>query len=445
MIERYTPKTMGALWSLSAKFRTWLVVSLAILEAKAKTGMISLEVYRQIRRHARVNTKRVLWWDEGPGGMHHDMQAFTETVKESLRRAGLDESVIGQFNNGITSYDIEDSALSLMLVRACQVLLPLIEGLRKALLIRASEHKSTLMMGLTHGQAAEPITLAVKMLNFVAMLDRDVERLIQAMEGVRVGRLAGAVGVYGHLGPDMEVAVCEALGLKSPAISTQILHRDCHAALMSALTTLGGNVGHIAHNFWRMVQFPRCEAREPFPKGKRGSSALPHKRNPNRLEQLRGMAEELVGYQTIMTLAIQTDDERAIDQSCQERINWPDAFALVAHMLTSLTKIVAGIEFFPEQMLANIAKIKGLHGSSYVKDLLLDKGITHLDFDGEEVQTYKWVQGCAFEAWQRQVELTDVLRERGIDNLVDPDELTVCFDPWRGLRHVPVIYERFGI
>ncbi|HLC43966.1 MAG TPA: lyase family protein, partial [Patescibacteria group bacterium] len=184
---------------------------------------------------------------------------------------------------------------------------------------------------------------------------------------------------------------------------------------------------------------------EPFPKGKRGSSAMPHKRNPNRLEQLRGMAEELVGYQTIMTLAIQTDDERAIDQSCQERINWPDAFALVAHMLTSLTKIVAGIEFFPEQMLANIAKIKGLHGSSYVKDLLLDKGITHLDFDGEEVQTYKWVQGCAFEAWQRQVELTDVLRERGIDNLVDPDELTVCFDPWRGLRHVPVIYERFGI
>jgi len=172
---------------------------------------------------------------------------------------------------------------------------------------------------------------------------------------------------------------------------------------------------------------------------------MPHKKNPISLEQLRGMAQLMIGYQTVMKLSIITYDERAIDQSCQERVCWPDAFSIVAYMLEKLTVVVEGILFFPDQMLANIAKTLGQPGSPYVKDALLELGVSHIDFNGETLQTYNWVQRCAHEAWDRHVDLIEVLRERGIARYLSEDELSACFDPWRGLCYLDEVYKRFGI
>lgn len=444
MIRRYTPKEMGGHWSDQSKYDHWLRVSLAILETKAEMGMIPLDAVSLIHAHATVDVERVEYWDEGPGGMRHDMQAFTETVKESLRAAAVDEEVVALFNKDVTSYDIEDSALSLMLCEAVGIIMPLISGLEQALFDLAKEHEETLMMGLTHGQPAEATTLALKLLNFREMVKRDYGRLIVASEAVRVGRLAGAVGNYGHLGPEAEAITCERLRLRS-GLSTQIIHRDVHANLMDTLATAAANIGHIAHNLWLMCQWPRCEAREPFGKNQRGSTQMPHKKNPITLERLRGMAQQMIGYQTVAKMAVITYDERAIDQSCQERINWPDAFCLLAYMLEKLTKLLPNMVFFPQAMQANIEKTKGQLGSSYVKDLLLSQGVTHLVYGDEEVQTYDWVKNCAHEAWERQVHLSDVLIERGILEMVSAESLEACFDLHRGLEHLSEIYDRYGL
>lgn len=446
MIARYTPKVLGRHWSLTTKYKTWLNVSLAILWAKVMMSPISWEHYKLIKKHARVNVKRITELDEGPGGFNHDMNAFNEQIKESLRAKGVPEEVVGLFNQGITSYDVEDSAFSLLLVKVCDIILPELCALIETLRQRASESTDTILMGITHGQAAEVTTLALKLLGYVDILERDVERISTAKEAVRYGRLAGAVGNYGHLGTEMERIVMERLGLKAPKISTQILHRDRHAALMDAIALMSENVGHIAHNLWQMCQFPRMEAREPFLKGQRGSTQMPHKKNPIMLERMRGMAIIVRGYSQMIRSAVATSDERAIDQSCIERVAWPDGTCLALYMLQKLNGVVAKIEFFEDQMLANINYTRGVLGSSYIKDLLLAKGKETMDYWGEQMQIYPWVQACAFEAWNSHGEhMREVVMEMGILEFVTLGELEACFDNQRHLEFVGEVYERFGI
>lgn len=446
MIRRYTPKALGPVWSLSAKYNSWLKVSLAILLAKVRLGMISSQDYEQIKRNARVNVRRITELDEGPGGFNHDMNAFNHQVKESLRSKGVPEETIGLFNQGVTSYDVEDSGFSLILLQVGGIVLPAARQLVGTLRQRAHEHTDTLVMGITHGQAAEVTTLGLKLLGFVDMLDRDIERITTAQYMMRYGRLAGAVGNYGHLGTELEKEVMGILGLKSPRISTQILHRDRHAAYMDSFALLAENLGHIAHNLWQMCQFPRLEAREPFKKGQRGSTQMPHKKNPIMLERMRGMTIMVRAYCLMIKSAVATSDERAIDQSCIERVAWPDGTCLVLYMLEKLEGIVSKIEFFDEQMARNIRLTRGVLGSSYIKDLLLEKGISELDYRGQSQETYRWVQSCAFEAWDDgNRHMRDVVIGLGILDHVTEAELEGCFDNQRHLVHVGEVYERFGI
>lgn len=445
MIARYTPKALKGHWSLSKKYNMWLTVSLAILWAKATMGLVSWQDYKLIKKYARVNVKRITELDEGPGGFNHDMNAFNEQIKEILRAKGVNEETVGLFNQGVTSYDIEDSAFSLILVKAGDIILPALCRLVETLRERASQNTATLVMGITHGQAAEVTTLGLRLLSFVDMLERDIDRITVAQEAMRYGRLAGAVGNYGHLGTELEKQVMATLGLKAPSISTQILHRDRHAAYMDAIALMAENLGHIAHNLWQMCQFPRMEAREPFKKGQRGSTQMPHKKNPIMLERMRGMAVMVRSYCLMIKTAVSTSDERTIDQSCIERVAWPDGTCLALYMLEKLDGVVAKVEFFGQQMLHNIEYTRGVLGSSYIKDLLLAKGIGIMDFSGEPQEIYKWVQSCAFEAWDAGQHMSDVVVEQGILDFVTSEELEACFNNQRHLEHVGEVYDRFGI
>lgn len=445
MIERYTRPEMRELWDPRTKFGMWLKVELAVLAARMEWGEVSPDEYNAILQKADFTVERINELDEGPGGFRHDMLAFIETCKETMRAAGLPEAWIGRFHEGVTSYDIEDPAFCLLLVHSADLILTEIAKLHDALFARAREHKETLVMGITHGQAAEVTTLAARMLNWVDALERDSARILSAQLELKVGKFSGAVGIYGDIDPRIEECACIRLGLQPAKTSTQIIHRDRHAAYMAALCVLAGNLGHIAHNLRLMCSFSRLEAREPFRKGQRGSSRMPHKKNPIVLERIRGMAAQMRGYLSPVMEMIATDDERSIDQSCVERISWTDATTLIHYMLYQLTNVVSGMEFFPETMLANIDRTLGQCGSGYVKNLLFEKGAPELQFQGQSMSVYDWVQECSFKAWGEQMHLKDVMIGEGVLSVVSEEELNRCFDYSHYVRHAHVIYERFGI
>jgi adenylosuccinate lyase len=436
---------MRELWDPARKFGTWLSVELAVLAARMEWGEVSPDEYSAILQKADFTVERINELDEGPGGFRHDMLAFIETCKETMRAAGLPEAWIGRFHESVTSYDIEDPAFCLLLVQSADLILTEIAKFRDALFARAREHKETLVMGITHGQAAEVTTLATRMLNWVDALERDSARILSAQLELKVGKFSGAVGIYSDMDPRIEECTCIRLGLKPAKIATQIIHRDRHAAYMAALCVLAGNLEHIAHNLWLMCSFPRLEAREPFRKGQRGSSAMPHKKNPVVLERIRGMAAQMRGYLGSIMEMIATYDERSIDQSCVERLSWPDATTLVHYMLYQLTSVISDMQFFPETMRANIDKTLGQCGSGYVKNLLFSKGVAQLTFQGQPMTVYDWVQECANKAWEEQRHLREVMVEEGVLEHVSQSDLNRCFDYNHYVRNAPIIYKRFGI
>jgi len=434
---------MAATWSLQTKYSLWQRVSLAILQAKQQCNMIPAGTFEAISGSIGFTVERITELDEGPTGFHHDLHAFVETCKETMRRQGVPEAVIAHLHKDVTSYDVEDSAFSLQVLEATDQIIASLRELRSALYDRACEFKLVPMVGITHGQAAEIITLGLKLLNYVDIVDRDLERLTILREDMRVGRLAGAVGNYGHLRPEMEKRVCKILGLKPARISTQILHRDRHADLFHSCVLVACNLEHIDHNLWLMCQFPRMEAREPFKAGQRGSSQMPHKRNPHKIERIRGLAAQVRGYEGPIKEMVMTFDERAIDQSSVERISWVDGTTLVHYMINQLTQIMRGMVFFPERLQHNIDLTLGLLSSGYVKDLLLPRATTLL-YKGELQPVYTFVQSCAFEAWERQVHLQVVLYEQGVLGVASKDEIEACFDPQQSLQYVEAKFEEFA-
>lgn len=445
MIRRYTRPEMAKVWADDQKYAHWLRVELAVLEAKAIDCSVTAAQLETIKAHAGFTVARIEELDEGPNGFHHDLLAFVETVKETMRAAGVDDATAGLFHVGLTSYDIEDNALVLHLRSAFEPIIAALKQTRETLYGRALEHRLTPMLGLTHGQAAEVITLGVKVLNYVDVLDQHIERIELVLEDLRVGRLSGAVGTYGHLGPQIEAATCAILGLEPVRIATQIINRSRFADLMNSLALLAADIEHIADGLWEMCSYPRMEAREKFGALRRGSSQMPHKRNPNVLERLRGLAKAVRGYQMMLMESIATRDERAIDQSSVERIVWPDATTTVHYMLYQLNRVVGEMEFFPEQMGRNLAATRGMLGAGFVKDALLRHGITSLDYEGESVPTYVFVQQCCFEAWELpDTELMTVLQQRGVCELVPEDELAACFNNDQHLAYVDEIFGRFA-
>lgn len=443
MIERYSLPEMARIWDLQSKYAGWLRVELAVLQVKERYELVPTGTFEKMEATADFSVERITELDEGPGGFHHDLLAFVESCKETMQSKGVDAAVIAHFHKDVTSYDIEDSAFVLQIRQATDLIITELKRVIQCMGERALAEKYTPMIALTHGQAAEINSLGLKLLNYYHLLIRDHDRLTSALQDLAYGRLAGAVGNYGHLGPELEEAVCEILGLETESVSTQILHRAAHANLFNALVVLASDVGHVAHNLWLMCQFPRQEAREGFKKGQRGSSQMPHKRNPHKLERLRGLAAQMRGYQGPIMEMIATADERAIDQSSVERISWADGCILLHYMVDSLRKVVADMEFFPNQMQANVDRLLGVWASGHVKDLILSKGVSEWPYQNDPQPIYRFVQSCAFEAWEQQVHLREVLGRQGLGSILGLEELESCFDQGRALQHVDEVFSRF--
>jgi len=450
MIPRYTKSEMAAVWTEQAKFGHWVQSVLAVLSTLARRGEIDPITFTQIAEKVTFDLARVHELDRK---FNHDAQALIEAAKESLVREGLSEKAVALFGMKITSYDMEDPAFSTMIGQALNLIEAAIDQTTKVLKRRMYEFRDTLCIFQTHGQAAVPGYLGIKFARWVAMLERDKARLHHCRERVRVGKFSGAGGVYDELSPEIEVEACAYLGLGIADGTSQIIHRDRHAEVMCVLAICGCDIAQIANELWLMCSYPRSEAREYFDPNQRGSSAMPHKRNPITLERLRGMSSLPRSYAMAALEQVMTYDERAIDQSCVERVIWPDATILLHYMLVTLEATVDRMVFFPERMKENFRNLQGIWAAQYVKNELLMAGVTELPFthpDGqvEVLPTYKWVQACAFAAWDVDTNrpirpLREVLLDQGILQFLPTQKFEECFDLKMILRYAEAIYLRY--
>ncbi|MFA5021127.1 MAG: adenylosuccinate lyase, partial [Patescibacteria group bacterium] len=395
-------------------------------------GELDSVVAVRIRQDAKFTVARI---HEIEDETKHDLLAFVQAVRENLRPKDRPE-----FHRGMTSYDTEEIPTSLRLTESLRVVREELEGLRRVIAVQAVAHKKTLKMGRTHGQAAEPTTLGLVMLGWYDFFGRDLDRLTAANDVAAVGKIAGAVGTYGELGPEIEKAVCESLRLRPALHSTQILHRDRIAQVMAALAVLAGNIEHVAICFRLMGQSDFCEVREPFGKGQKGSSRMPHKKNTITTEQLTGMARVVRGNNMAALEEIATWEERDISQSCVERIILPDTFHLIHYMIKKLTWVLEKMEVLPTNMERNMARSRGCIYSGVVKDLLLGWG-----WEAEGV--YNLMQSLSFRAIDTETQLLSLLFDQPeiqqvIVDLVRQVELESCFDPWRGLQHLDEVFAR---
>lgn len=438
MIPRYKRKGMDEIWRDQNKYQKWLDVELAVLKAKVELDLIPEEVLMHIENNASFTVKRI---EEIDKEIEHDMIAFIMTVQENL-----DPKFAGEFHKGLTSYDIEEPAMALLLQTSVQTIIRDIVILREAILKRAKEHKWTIMAGRTHAQTAEPITLGFKLLNWNYAFERNLTLLKQVREVISYAKISGAVGVYGDIDPRIEKIVCQNLKpafweFSPPKISTQILQRDRHAQMMSALAITAATIEKIATDIRLLSQTEIQELREPFKKKQKGSSAMPHKENPIICERLCGQARIIRANLMVAIENIATWHERDITQSSAERIIFADSFELLDYMLNKLTWVIEGMKVFPENMLANLEKIQGTWASQKVKTLLLNKGV-------EPEETYRLVQKSCFEAIKQKKHLKDIILGKRPDLFAskkDTAELESCFDYKRHLKHIDEIFRRFGL
>jgi len=430
MIDRYCYPQMKALWELESKYRHWLEVELTVCDAQAELGLIPQEAARAIRQKASFTVERIA---EIEKETDHDMIAFIKACTENMG----DEQRF--FHLGMTSYDIEDTALGLQLTKACDLLLQDIEELMQALKERALEHKHTLMMGRTHGVHAEPITFGMKLAVWFAEMQRNAERLQHARETVRYGKISGAVGTYANVDPRLELLVCEKLGLKPSPASTQILQRDRHAEYLTTLAIIAGSLEKFATEIRNLQRTDILEVEEPFKKGQRGSSAMPHKRNPITCERICGQARVVRANALIGLENIALWHERDLTNSSAERVALPDSSCLVDYMLRRFTQVMRGLIVYPERMRENLERTHGVIHSQQVLLALIDKGWTREN-------AYQLVQAKAMQAWTERRSFKELLEaEPSISQTLTPEELDACFDPSYHLRHVEHIFQRVGI
>jgi len=452
MIKRYTKSPIGEDWLDHKKYKYWVDSCCAVLYGQWQEGEIGDKIYYTLLKNPDFDLARV---EELDKKFKQDAQALIESVKEYMRAQGLCEEIIAHFGNRITSYDMEDPALVRLILDSVRTITLELENLIGVFRNRAREHKTTQCLAITHGQPAGIIYLGIRFCSYINALERDLKRISQAIALLSVGKFSGAFGIYDELDPVIEELGCAFLGLETPEINSQIIHRDRHAGVMSALIILACNLEHIAHNLWQMCQFPRNEAREYFdPFNQRGSTAMPHKKNPWQLERIRGMAGIMRGYIVPALENIRTWDERSMDGSSVERVIWPDATTLVHFMLISLREIFSKMEFFPEIMQENIDRLNGVYAAQYIKNELREQGIANLLFDRGEAytfeSTYDWVKWCALTSWDYKQNKSikpfiKVLSEQGIFSVLNNHIVKRCFDPAYILRNTETIYERFGL
>ena len=416
---------MSRVWSEEAKLEHWLAVELAVIDAWAHIGVVPTGSARSVRERARVPTpERVA---ELERTTNHDVAAFVDAVASELGREGR------WFHYGLTSSDVVDTALALTVQGAGTLIRAGIDRALDAVVVRAEEHRHTVMIGRTHGVHAEPTTFGLKLLGWAFQLERDRERLDHALSGMRVGKLSGAVGTYATTTPEVERIACEALGLEAAPTSTQILQRDRHAELLSTLAILASSLDRFALEIRHLARTEVREVEEPFGRGQKGSSAMPHKRNPIVSERICGLARLVRGYALVGLENVALWHERDISHSSAERVALPDAFLAVDYMLDRFSWLVEGLVVRPERMRANLEATGGLFFSQRLLLALVESGL-------ERDDAYRMVQRHAMRAWDEGLEFQSLVRS-------DPElaarvELEEVFDLGSYTRHVDVVFGR---
>ena len=429
MIERYTRPEMARVWSEQKKAEKWLQIEIAVCEAWAKRGVVPTEALAKIRK-AKFDLDK---WAEYEREMHHHFNAWLRSVSDSLG----DESRFIHF--GLTSYDVEDTALALRLMEATELMEKGVAELMEAIAALAKEHKTTAMMGRSHGVHAEPISFGLKLAGWYDEMRRNSHRLIDAKEQISYGKISGPVGSHATVPPDLEDEVCGDLGLMVEPISTQIVHRDRHAYFIGTLAVIAASLDKFATEIRHLQRTEVLEVEEPFSPGQTGSSSMPHKRNPEKSERISGLARLMRGYSMTSLDNVALWHERDISHSSAERVVLPDACTVLDYMLNLFAYIVRGLQVYPERMKENMEASYGLVFSQRVMLALIDKGMTRQD-------AYKVVQANAMKSWEARTPYLDfLLDDEYIRSKLSRDELASLFDYRWYLRHVDASFERIGL
>lgn len=427
VIDRYSLPVMRDLWSEETKFQTWLEVELAVCDAWCKRGKIPNADLKRLHQKSKFSIRRI---DRIESKVKHDVIAFVSAVAENVGPSGR------YLHLGMTSSDLVDTALAVRLKKASELILDELENLSKTLAKKAQKYKYTLMIGRTHGIHAEPITFGLKLGLWLNEIERNRKRIESAKHSISYGKISGAVGTYAFIPPAIEKEVCKSLGLKPAEISNQIIQRDRHAEVLTTLAILGGTIEKICTEIRHLQRTEVLEAEEPFTEGQKGSSAMPHKRNPVTCEQLCGLARvvrtnALAGIENIALW-----HERDISHSSVERIILPDSTTLIHYMLNKLNYVLKDLIVYEKNMKENINRTHGLIFSQQVLLALTQKGLAR-------EQAYAVVQENAMRAWRERVSLYELLsNDERMKKVLKPQELKKCFNPDVFTKHIDTIFKR---
>jgi adenylosuccinate lyase len=431
MIPRYTRPQMGAIWSDEAKYSSWLQVEIAATEAQCKLGNVPAQSLSNIKRSAKFDVQRI---HEIEVEILHDVIAFLTSVNENL---GEDARYI---HVGLTSSDIIDTSLAIRMRDAGKLLKEDLRKLEEAILKQARKHKHTIMVGRSHGIHAEPTTLGYKLAIWLEEIRRNITRLDAAIEVISYGKLSGAIGTYSNISPEVEKIACELLGLKPCPVSTQVVQRDRHAEYLCTLALIGATLEKFAIEIRHLQRTDVLEVEEPFKDGQKGSSAMPHKRNPVGSENITGLARILRANAGAALEDVALWHERDISHSSVERIIVPDSTILLDFMLARMTDIIDNLAVYPENMRRNMEVFGGVIFSQSVLLKLVEKGMSRED-------AYKVVQAAAMGAWNKSDGnfKANLQADKNAIKLLKPEELDECFKPESHLRHIDVVFKRVGI
>ncbi|WP_267383682.1 adenylosuccinate lyase [Cyanobacterium sp. uoEpiScrs1] len=431
MIERYTIPEMGELWTDTYRLKTWLQVEIAVCEAQAELGYIPRDAVEEIKAKADFDLQRVL---EIEAEVRHDVIAFLTNVNEHVGDTGR------YIHLGLTSSDVLDTALALQMVASLNLILERLEDLIQVIRYQAQEHRNTVMVGRSHGIHAEPITFGFKLAGWLSEALRNRDRLVNLRNNISVGKISGAVGTYANVDPRVEALACQKLGLQPDTASTQVISRDYHADFVQQLALLAASIERFAIEIRNLQRTDVLEVEEFFHEGQKGSSAMPHKRNPIRSERLTGIARIIRGHTVAALENVALWHERDISHSSVERVMLPDVCILTHFMLLEITSLVRNLLVYPINMKRNMNIYGGVIFSQRVLLALIEKGMSR-------EYAYKIVQGCAHQAWNKiDGDFYRLIRQDPqVTQYLSLKELDTCFDPQYHLQNLDQIYQRLGI
>jgi adenylosuccinate lyase len=431
LIDRYTRKEMGDIWSLDAKFQTYLDVELAVLRVQCEMGLVPREAYDEIVAKAKFDVKRI---DEIEEKVKHDVIAFLTCVNENIGESSR------FIHMGLTSSDVIDTALALQMRRASEILLRGIDRFTAAIEAQCKKHKRTLMVGRSHGIHGEPTTFGFKMAVWLEEMRRNKVRFEQAVEMISVGQMSGPVGTFSNIDPTVEEKACAYLGLTAAKASTQIIQRDRHAQYVLTLALIAASLEKFAVEIRHLQRTDVLEAEEPFTAGQKGSSAMPHKRNPVASENITGLARVIRGNAMAALENVALWHERDISHSSVERIILPDSTILLDYMLNRFSGVMEGLVVYPENMLRNMDVFGGVIFSQSVMLKLIDKGLMRED-------AYKLTQDNAMAAWNRTGGdfRANLIADSRVREHLSEEEIKSCFDPVNYLKNIDLVFQRVGV